>query len=135
MMMNQSKLLLISAALIFYNSCEKKSILLDGYLKGKISIGPICPIETIIPDSACMPTAETYKTYPVGIFSSDGKNKLAQIIPALNGSFIIELVPGSYVLKLESAEPHIGGSNLPIQVVVNSQDSTLFNITIDTGIR
>ena len=107
----------------------------NGYLEGVISIGPICPVEKVPPDPACLPTAETYKAYPVSVFTSDGKRKITQLNPSIDGTFSSKLPPGNYLVVLEKAQNNIGGSNLPVEVSISSQDKTLLNINIDTGIR
>jgi hypothetical protein len=107
----------------------------NGYLEGVITIGPICPVEKIPPDPACLPTAETYKAYPVSVFTSDGKRKIAQLNPSLDGTFSSTLPPGNYLIVLETAKSNIGGSNLPAVVTISSREKTLLNIDIDTGIR
>ena len=117
------------------SGCDSKKALVEGILEGTISIGPICPVETIPPDPACLPTAETYKAYPVNVFTSDGKTKVAQLMPSLDGSYSSELPPGDYLIVLERAKNNIGGSNLPVIVSIKAQDKTLLNINIDTGIR
>jgi hypothetical protein len=48
---------------------------------------------------------------------------------------LFELPPGNYILVLEKAQKNIGGSNLPVEISIISQDKTVFNINIDTGIR
>jgi hypothetical protein len=48
-----------------------------------------------------LPTAETYKTYTISIWTSNGRRKISQIIPALDGSFLLELAPGNYLVILE----------------------------------
>jgi hypothetical protein len=121
--------------LVVMAGCNSKKALVAGILEGTISIGPICPVETIPPDPACLPTAETYKAYPVNVFTSDGKTKVAQLMPSLDGSYSSELSPGDYLIILERADNNIGGSNLPVMVSINAQDKTLLNINIDTGIR
>ena len=121
--------------LVVMAGCNSKKALVAGILEGTISIGPICPVETIPPDPACLPTAETYKAYPVNVFTSDGKTKVAQLMPSLDGSYSSELSPGDYLIVLERADNNIGGSNLPVMVSINAQDKTLLNINIDTGIR
>jgi hypothetical protein len=115
--------------------CDSKKSLVAGFLEGTIFIGPICPVETVPPDPACLPTAETYKAYPVSVFTSDGKTKIAQLMPSLDGSYTSELPPGDYLIVLERAKNNIGGSNLPVMVSITAQDKTLLNINIDTGIR
>jgi hypothetical protein len=122
-------------AVLFISGCDKRMTLEPGYLEGVISIGPICPVERVPPDPACLPTAETYKAYPVSVFSSDGRRKILQLNPLLDGSFITELAPGNYLVVLDKAQNYIGGSNLPVEVSISTQDKTLLNINIDTGIR
>lgn len=106
----------------------------SGFLEGIISIGPICPVETDPPQAGCLPTAETYKAYPVSVWSSDGSVKVAVIDPALDGSFKIELMPGNYRIILEKQNGP-GGSNLPQEVTIKPSGKTLVNVEIDTGIR
>jgi hypothetical protein len=121
--------------LILYGSGCTKLSEENGYLEGVITIGPICPVEKIPPDPGCLPTAETYKAYPVSVFTSDGKRKIAQLNPSLDGTFSSKLPPGNYLIVLETAKNSIGGSNLPASVSISSGEKTLLNIDIDTGIR
>ena len=120
--------------LFVFLGCDK-NIQVSGFLEGKISIGPLCPVEHDPPDPDCLPTAETYKAYPVGIFSPDGKHKITKVNPALDGTFRIDLDPGKYLVILESEHFRIGSSNLPAEVVIISQNKTILDIDIDTGIR
>jgi hypothetical protein len=121
--------------LVLISSCDKSKGLNPGWLEGTISIGPICPVERIPPDPACQPTAETYNAYPVSVYTSDGKVKIARLNPSLDGSFSTELSPGNYQVILETANKNIGGSNLPAEASIVSQEKTTLNINIDTGIR
>lgn len=126
---------IILTGLVLLSACDKEKGLNRGWLEGTISIGPICPVEKIPPDPACKPTAETYKAYPVSIFSSDGIKKITQLEPSLDGTFTSELAPGNYLIVLESANKYIGGSNLPVMVTIVPQEKTQISINIDTGIR
>jgi hypothetical protein len=121
--------------LVLISSCDKEKNLTMGWLEGTILIGPICPVERIPPDPGCLPTAETYKAYPVSVYTSDGKRKITQLNPSLDGSFSIELPAGNYLVVLEKDQNNIGGSNLPSEVSITSKDITLLDINIDTGIR
>ena len=123
------------AGLFIISGCDNQAGNEPGVLTGVISIGPICPVEKIPPDPGCLPTAETYKAYPVGVWTSDGKRRIAQINPALGGSFRTELSQGNYRILLEREPNRIGGSNLPVEVSIYSGETTLLNINIDTGIR
>lgn len=126
-------LFLIGLTLI--SGCDNKKPLNPGFLKGRISIGPICPVETIPPSPACQPTAETYKAYPVGVYTPDGSRKIAQLNPSIDGSYIVELPPGNWLVVLEKAKYGPGGTNLPAEVTITAEDDTTLNIDIDTGIR
>lgn len=121
--------------LLFISGCDKQMAQEAGFLEGVILIGPICPVETNPPDPGCLPTAETYKAYPVSVWTSDGLRKIAQINPALDGSFRTELAPGNYLVILEKEQNKISSSNLPVEVSIITLDKTLLNIDIDTGIR
>lgn len=125
--------LLFLLTLFLLSGCEKQ-IKEKGTIAGKISIGPICPVETDPPDPGCLPTAETYKAYPVYIHSSNGRLKIL-INPSLDGSFNIELDPGDYFLTLEKILNGPEKSNLPLSFKINQSDTTTVNIEIDTGIR
>jgi hypothetical protein len=132
------KLIVGSAFLVClscFSGCDKQYNQESGFLEGKISIGPLCPVEKDPPDPGCLPTAETYKAYPVSIWTLNGKSKIAQINPSLDGSYMIELIPGNYLIKLEREKYVIGGSNLPAEVSIVSQQETILDIDIDTGIR
>src|ERR1035437_7701942 len=117
--------------LILISGCDNKKNLNPGFLEGTISIGPICPVEKVPPDPECQPTAETYKAYPVGVFTTDGNRKVAQLNPSLDGTFSSELPTGNYLVVLEKEQNNIGGSNLPVEISITSQDRTLLNINID----
>jgi len=127
--------ILFLTVIILISGCDKKKTLNSGFLEGTITIGPICPVEKIPPDPACLPTAETYKAYPVSVYTSDGIIKIAQLKPSLDGFFSSELPTGNYLVVLEKAQNNIGGSNLPVEVSITSEDKTVLNVNIDTGIR
>ena len=121
--------------LLLSGGCNKLFTRDAGFLEGKISIGPICPVEKDPPDPACLPTAETYKAYPVGVWTSGGRRKVAVLDPSPDGTYRSELDEGSYLIVLERDRSGIGASNLPVEVTVISESTTILNIEIDTGIR
>ena len=122
-------------SLLLNSGCDKQFTQEVGFLKGVISIGPLCPVERDPPDPGCLPTYETYKAYPVSIWSSNGRRKIAHVNPALDGSYKIELNPSKYSVILGTSQNSIGSSNLPAEVVIISHTETVLNINIDTGIR
>jgi hypothetical protein len=126
--------IIILPVLFIISGCVDTISTGTGLLEGKISIGPICPVETVPPSPECLPNAETYKAYPVGVWTDDGKRRVALIMPALDGSYSIGLVPGQYLIKLDK-DYGIGRSNLPVKVEISTIKNTILNINIDTGIR
>lgn len=114
--------------------CDKAGTLTGGLLEGKISIGPICPVETVPPSPNCLPTAETYKAYPVGVWTTDGSRMITLISPALDGTFSVELNPGQYSIR-RNKNYGVGGSNLPMKIIIIPNEKTTVSISIDTGIR
>ena len=121
--------------LLFMAGCEKQLTHDTGFLEGVISIGPICPVESVPTRPECLPTADTYKAYPVNVYSSDGSKLIAHINPGLDGTFRTELVPGNYLVILDLNQNKAAGSNLPAEVSIVSSGETILNISIDTGIR
>ena len=114
----------------------KEDIVGSGVLKGKITIGPLCPVERIPPDPACLPTVETYRAWATAVFKAKDKIKFATIVPNLDGTFEIELPLGDYIVDYNVVRViWIGKSNLPATISISHKDTTTFNINIDTGIR
>ena len=123
-------LLLLSASECEFNYTDG-----EGILKGKISIGPLCPVERDPPDPACLPTKETYEAYPVGVWTANGRRKIADLKPSLDGRYNITLQPGAYLVRLENANRGPGGTNLPVGIKITQDQTTSLDIDIDTGIR
>lgn len=107
-----------------------------GILKGKINIGPLCPVETVPPQPGCKPTLETYTYWQTAIWSKNKKAKIQSINPTVEGTFIIELPVGDYIADFEKPDLYkIGSNNLPVRFSITEKDSTSITIDIDTGIR
>lgn len=122
--------------LVFFSCTEKNLKIGSGVLKGKISIGPICPVQKDPPDPACLPTKETYKAWAAAVWTVNRKTKIATLDPSLDGNYQRGLPAGDYIIDFEVARTNsIGGSNLPATISITNLDTTTFNIDIDTGIR
>ena len=105
----------------------------NGFLEGKITIGPLCPVEKIPPDPKCQPTPETYAAWPIAVYSSNQEIKIADIKPDATGFYKVELPAGLYVVNFELKI--IFAKSLPKTVIVKDKETTTFDIDIDTGIR
>lgn len=127
------------AALILMPGCDRQQFYSEetgtGLLIGTIDIGPLCPVETDPPNPDCLPTPETYKAYPVGIWDIRNNHKITTISPETDGSFNIQLPGGNYLIARENEQNGAGGSNLPVTVIIKTGESSFLNIIIDTGIR
>jgi hypothetical protein len=121
----------------FISSCTKQSINTGyGVLKGKISIGPICPVETTPPLPQCLPTRETFNTYSTAVWTTDKKTNVRTIFPDLDGTYLIQLPAGNYIVDFATARTNgAGGSNLPSSISISDKDTTTLDVSIDTGIR
>jgi hypothetical protein len=140
MIMRNSGLKYFIIALVLitaFSSCVKKNQMDgSGVLKGKISIGPLCPVETDPPLPGCLPTMETYKAWLTAVWTVNQKLKLATLNPKLDGTYEIGLPAGEYIVDFDNRQTNkIGGSNLPALITVTDRDTTKYNINIDTGIR
>lgn len=104
-----------------------------GVLRGKVTIGPLCPVERMPPDPNCQPTELTYRAWQIAVYTLDKKTKLAQIEPDLDGSYQVGLPAGEYLIDFE--EDYIFGRSLPTTVIIEKDETKVLNIDIDTGIR
>ena len=129
------KLSLFLFVVLFNWSCdqEQMQIVKKGYLEGKVTIGPLCPVETIPPDPACQPSQDTYEAWPIIIWTADKKTKIGTIEPELNGSYLIHIPEGTYIIDLD--KQHMFGKNLPVKIEIVPFETLTLNIDIDTGIR
>ena len=132
------KYLLLSAIFIVvvFACTQKNQVTGVGILKGKISIGPICPVQKDPPDPACLPTKETYKAWATAVWTMNKKTKITTLDPTLDGNYQLGLPAGNYIIDFEVARTNgVGGSNLPATVTIANLGTATFNIDIDTGIR
>lgn len=99
----------------------------QGVLSGKLTIGPICPVEP------CDSTQNPYLGRTIVLESKTGN--LISVSIKEDGSFSKELSPETYTLNLNKCE-HLGCTEaLPKTVTIETNKTTEVNIDIDTGIR
>jgi hypothetical protein len=113
-----------------------------GFVKGTVSIGPLCPHE---PCDKSM--RDIYKQHTVGLFKDGELVKEYRI--NRNGSFFGTAPAGKYQLDLIPnpwnvtcrekiclmVMPRIGWANVPADIEINARKITAFDIKVDTGIR
>jgi len=131
-----TSLFLILVLFFLLISCSEINKLGEGVLKGKISIGPLCPVETIPPQPQCLPTMKTYKAWQTSVWNLNETTKFVNITPDLNGNYQLTLPTGEYMVDFEDIfKLRILHTGLPVKIKINNQDSTKLDINIDTGIR
>jgi len=103
----------------------------SGTLTGKVSIGPLCPVEPCtVPHDRLV---AAYAARPITI-STPGGNRVTTVIADPETGYTVSLKPGTYIVDI----PHqgIGGSpELPATVTIRSGEIVRLDISIDTGIR
>ena len=117
---------------LFRNECGLSPSSQMGVLKGKVTVGPICPVERV--GQPCPVPPEAYTSRQVIIYKTDGVTEVAMQNFSADGSYEFALPPGTYIVK--TASQGVGGSkDLPQTVIIKSGETVSLNFGIDTGIR
>ncbi len=104
-----------------------------GVLQGTVSVGPLTPVERVgVPTPT--PSPQVYTSRGIDIFKSDGKTLVSSLNFNPDGTYRIELAPGTYVIKLQNFGMGFS-KELPKEVRIQNGQTTTLNIDIDTGIR
>ena len=104
-----------------------------GTLYGKLSIGPICPVETYPPQPNCLPN---YANDPIVIYQSNKTTFVQNVVADTNGNFSVQLPTGTYWVRVPSRESNFGSQRgVPTYIEITRGNSVNLNIDIDTGIR
>ena len=103
-----------------------------GIIKGKVEVGPICPVERVgVP---CPVPPEAYTSREVVLYAADGTTVIKRMNFAPDGTYQFAVPAGTYVLS--TPKQGIGGSkDLPKTITVKSGETLVVNFSIDTGIR
>jgi hypothetical protein len=103
-----------------------------GTLAGHVTIGPLCPVEP------CHPTpeqlAQAYAARQVLVYSEDEEEIVQAVTIGPDGEYRVGLPPGLY--QVDVTHDGIGARTGVLAVVtILPGQTTVVNITIDTGIR
>jgi hypothetical protein len=117
----------------------------EGTLMGPITIGPICPSESVPPRPECQPTPAVYAAHPVSVYEENlatacspiGCNKgrlVTTLVPDAQGKFSTSLPQSRYIIDVEHQA--LGGvQGAPAEIIIMAGQTTKADISIDTGIR
>lgn len=112
--------------------CPSATVAATGTIKGKVTVGPICPVER--PGVPCPVPPEAYTSREVILYLADGTTVVKRMHFATDGTYHFDVSPGIYVL--DTPRQIIGGSkDLPKTLSVKSGKTLEVNFSIDTGIR
>ncbi len=102
-----------------------------GFLEGYVTIGPICPVEQV--NVTCTVPASAYEARKILIATEE-----AQVVDIVDidshGFYHVALSADTYNVDIN----HVGmdtSPDLPTAVTIIAGQTTVLNITIDTGIR
>lgn len=99
-------------------------------LYGRVTLSPVCPVESDPPHPECAP--KPYAT-EVRAYTLLGKDTGTATKTTTNGVFVLDLFPGSYIIRAT------GGAVYPRceekRVTLSANSSTTIALSCDTGIR
>ena len=114
-----------------------------GILEGKVTIGPLCPIEpcNLTPEQI----AAIYEARKVIIYEKSSLSKIAEIQLNADGEYSVVLNSGMYIVDVSDANgnalpldlsqrPQFGNA-IPHEAEIFSAKTTISDFDIDTGIR
>ncbi len=105
----------------------------SGTLTGRVTIGPLRPVERIGEPSPT-PPPEVFTSRSINVFAADGSTlvTIAKINP--DGMYTVKLPPGVYVVNIARTGMD-RARNLPKTITIASDATVQLDIDIDTGIR
>ncbi len=114
-----------------------------GILEGKVTIGPLCPIEpcNLTPEQI----AAIYEARKVIIYKKSSLNIIVEIQLTADGEYSVSLNAGQYIidvsdangnaLPLELSQRPRFGNAIPQEAEIFEDQTTISDFYIDTGIR
>ncbi|OGI76379.1 hypothetical protein A3C57_01215 [Candidatus Nomurabacteria bacterium RIFCSPHIGHO2_02_FULL_33_12] len=102
----------------------------EGYLSGKITIGPFCPVER--EGVPCPVPTEAYSSREVIIYLADKMTIKKKVKIDNNGNYKATLSLGNYFVQVSPAGIGDGEKKL---VIIKQMQVSVVNFDIDTGIR
>jgi len=100
-------------------------------VRGTVTAGPTCPVETIPADPACAPRPVAGA---VLVFTDAGGREVKRATSAQDGSFSVELPPGVYEVIARAVEG-LMATPAPMEVEVEAGPPAELQVSYDTGIR
>jgi len=144
-MKRYSILIFIIFGTILSFSCENAAdtTLNTGILEGKVTIGPLCPVEpcNLTPEEI----AAVFEARKVIVYEKSSLRKIMEIQLNAGGEYSVSLNSGQYIVDISDANgnalpldlsqrPQFGNA-IPQEAEIFSDQTTISDFDIDTGIR
>ena len=104
----------------------------NGEVTGKVTAGPVCPVERVPPDPSCAPR-------PVAgallIVQTTAGREVARTTSATDGTFHLNLAPGGYRLVPQPVAGYMGVAPSVDFRVDAGEPTPALEVSYDTGIR
>jgi hypothetical protein len=105
-----------------------------GRLSGTVTIGPNCP-GPATGSLGCPTPPDAYAARKILVYNAAKTTLLHTVDIDSQGLYTILLVPATYVLDLKTSSGADRTSELPVNVTIQTNATTVVNVNIDTGIR
>jgi hypothetical protein len=137
--------LFFSLILVTVCASSRAELVLEekGNLQGKVTIGPLCPVEPCNLSSEQM--SKIYEARKVIVYERRTKIKIAKVDLNVDGEYSIALRPGTYIVdvtdskgnELPLEKPRLGVGNVrsPREIEIRAGEKLAIHFHIDTGIR
>lgn len=103
-----------------------------GALEGRMTIGPVCPVERAT--TTCNPTPAMYEARKVFVYAGDKKTSITTLTPDAHGKFSVTLPAGIYYIDMK--HDAVGSiSGVPTTITIEKGKTIQLTIDVDTGIR
>lgn len=104
-----------------------------GVLAGKVSVGPICPVERIgVP---CPVPPEVYTSPEFLVLSNNQSKTIISFHADASGNYSVSLPPGTSDVVVSAKSGFGYMSNLPDTITIKAGETTVLDINVDIGIR
>ena len=102
----------------------------NGQVSGTVTVGPICPVESI--DNPCIIPPEVYTSRTVVVYGPTDSQRIKTTALQSDGTYSLSLAPGTYWLQIEPAGIRAGEKKI---ITILANETTNLNFDIDSGIR
>lgn len=101
-------------------------------LAGRLTAGPVCPVERVPPDPACAPRPVAGATL---IANDTAGREAARAVSGTDGRFVLELVAGRYTITAEPVKGLMGAPRPVLVTLTAGVRPAPLELQYDTGIR